>query len=51
MTEKHPERYLIITRADELPDSEWVYITHARNRAKKLRKRGVDCDIYAKVIE
>ncbi len=51
MKDKHLKRYLIITRAEGLFDSEWAYITPARDRAKELRKRGVDCDIYARVSE
>ena len=51
MKDKHLERYLVITRTEGLLDSEWEYIIFAKDRAKELREKVIDCDIYVRMIE
>ena len=45
------EQYIIIVRYNGELDSEWVHVDYAKHKAKELRDRGIDCDIYSKVIE
>ena len=45
------EQYVVIIRYNGKLESEWVHVDVAKRRAKQLRDKGIDCDIYSKVIE
>jgi hypothetical protein len=43
--------YVVIIRSNGIEDSYWHYKDNAEYRAKELRDKGIDCDVYLKVIE